>query len=346
MDAQLDIRKNGRSPKSSGVVYVLRNPYATSAEGTALLKIGGSSRSAYQRARELSSATGVPGKFDVVCEVPTKNWRQLENLVHRDLRKIRRSKEFFEVSVDTAIAQIKRVNARIDFLKENNGPYSECSSELELESGACFVSTARGVKVFYDRQFMGNLLYDDTSAFYELLLPGCSDEILYNEIFCLPGQGNKWSRFAVERCAMKRAAWITKIIARFLNPSVFMHKREDIYLAKVFGIHIATINARRRKTGWFKKKEELYYDWKKENYRSDLSIIENLGCDISLSESHFCEDVHPFEFGTTDISKRYVQDHVRRHVRAYSSMSDQMWQLHVEVLNYCFKFRLSLDTPT
>lgn len=90
-----------------GSVYVLSNPGHDD-----LVKIGWTTRSAATRAGELSSATGVPDDFAVEYETETANPQAVEQTVHDRLadRKVNRSREFFEVTPETARRTIERVN--------------------------------------------------------------------------------------------------------------------------------------------------------------------------------------------------------------------------------------------
>ena len=85
--------------EEAGTVYVLTNP-----EHEHLVKVGYTTRSAQTRARELSSATGVPGDFSVAYEASTPTPRAVEQAAHNRLsdHKVKRNREFFEVSPQTA----------------------------------------------------------------------------------------------------------------------------------------------------------------------------------------------------------------------------------------------------
>ena len=85
--------------EEAGTVYVLTNP-----EHEHLVKVGYTTRSAQTRARELSSATGVPGDFSVAYEASTPTPRAVEQAAHSRLsdHKVKRNREFFEVSPQTA----------------------------------------------------------------------------------------------------------------------------------------------------------------------------------------------------------------------------------------------------
>lgn len=86
--------------KRVGWVYALRN----GAFKRSLLKIGMTTSSPHQRARELESATGVPGRFDLVYFVHTINCAMAEFQVHAKLADYRTSGEFFEVPISIVVS--------------------------------------------------------------------------------------------------------------------------------------------------------------------------------------------------------------------------------------------------
>jgi T5orf172 domain len=89
----------------TGWVYILAND---SMPG--LLKIGYTIRTPQERARELSSATGVPKPFRVAYAWETKNPKALEASVHIRLDRFRvnGNREFFYISVSKAKAAIQK----------------------------------------------------------------------------------------------------------------------------------------------------------------------------------------------------------------------------------------------
>jgi hypothetical protein len=84
-----------RDAQKAGSVYVLTNPGHEH-----LVKIGYTTRDAATRAKELSSATGVPGDFEVAYETRSQNPQAVEQAVHKRLanHKVTRNREFFEVT--------------------------------------------------------------------------------------------------------------------------------------------------------------------------------------------------------------------------------------------------------
>src|SRR5512136_2855082 len=86
-----------------GFVYILVNPSANE-----FLKIGKTERDPEERARELSSATGVPAPFYVAFQSYFQDCTRAEAFVHERLAKHRvaNNKEFFRVPLRQAIEAI------------------------------------------------------------------------------------------------------------------------------------------------------------------------------------------------------------------------------------------------
>ncbi|MGI5473345.1 GIY-YIG nuclease family protein [Streptomyces sp. CA-132043] len=90
--------------RSTGFVYVQRNPAFPD-----MLKIGYSDRLAEDRARDLSR-TSVPFPFEVLFRALSSRPEEVERAVHRLLtaQRVSANREFFRVSLDTAIAAIRQ----------------------------------------------------------------------------------------------------------------------------------------------------------------------------------------------------------------------------------------------
>ena len=75
-----------------------------------LVKIGYSARDATKRVREINAATGVPAPYNLEFEVYVEDPEGHEKRIHQILEKCRLQprKEFFQCSVDEAIASVKR----------------------------------------------------------------------------------------------------------------------------------------------------------------------------------------------------------------------------------------------
>lgn len=94
--------KENCGDSTEGYVYVMTN---SSIEGQ--VKIGKTTRDPYERAKELSSATGVPTPFVVVYYKPFKDCHFAEKMIHQYLEKkgyrISNNREFFNMSIPDAI---------------------------------------------------------------------------------------------------------------------------------------------------------------------------------------------------------------------------------------------------
>ena len=88
-----------------GWVYVLTNPAFPG-----LVKIGCTSRTPEDRARELSSGTGVPARYVVAWACPVTDWQGVEARTHGKLHACRPNghREFFRCSVDVARREIEK----------------------------------------------------------------------------------------------------------------------------------------------------------------------------------------------------------------------------------------------
>jgi hypothetical protein len=96
--------------KRVGWLYVLRN----AAFAEQLFKIGRTNRPPWQRASEISSATGVPSRFEVVYYVHVTDTVPAERHVHSvlgDFRKAR-GKEFFLAPLSEAVFALDDAAAR------------------------------------------------------------------------------------------------------------------------------------------------------------------------------------------------------------------------------------------
>lgn len=203
----------------SGVVYILRNPYFVGLTGTPLLKIGGSSRSGRMRARELSSATGVPGSFEVLHEFETNNWAHLEALAFSELKQYRRAGEFFEVDFAQAVTCITSIKDRLQYLITAPDYCRDSDSLAGATSRVTFIGNPKNsiLDIVCDGLSVGQLMSDSTSAHYSLYDNGSCEEILSAEIFSVPSRRAKWSKAAVSHNSKRRASWIAQIMQAFLR---------------------------------------------------------------------------------------------------------------------------------
>nr|WP_313011758.1 GIY-YIG nuclease family protein [Brucella intermedia] len=104
------------SEKKEGYVYVLSNPAIPG-----LVKIGRTTRRPSDRVRELNSASGVALPFKLEASIRTKYPNWTEKLLHLalDRYRVNQKREFFELSVDEAVAICRRCvrMSKAEFLK-------------------------------------------------------------------------------------------------------------------------------------------------------------------------------------------------------------------------------------
>ena len=114
-----------RIEKFDGCVYILSNP---SMPG--LLKIGMTEHDAFERAKELSSATAVPEPYLVEAYITCSNPATNEAAVHRSLSNIRKpNREFFAVSLEDAVGVLEAVvGKRMDFQRQQRDAWSPPST--------------------------------------------------------------------------------------------------------------------------------------------------------------------------------------------------------------------------
>jgi predicted transport protein len=94
---------------SAGYVYILFNPGLREN----YLKIGLTTRTPAERARELSSATGVPKPFEVAYSIRVGDCLACERFVHQRLGQYRAGKEFFEISLEDAQRVVDEAATRV-----------------------------------------------------------------------------------------------------------------------------------------------------------------------------------------------------------------------------------------
>lgn len=91
-----------QNPQQAGWVYVITNPAMPH-----LVKVGLTSKTPEERAKELK-ATGVPYAHQVRYKMRCYQFAQIEKQAHAILSEYRADKEWFECSVETAIAAIRQ----------------------------------------------------------------------------------------------------------------------------------------------------------------------------------------------------------------------------------------------
>jgi len=128
----------------NGYVYVLMNPSMEN-----LVKIGKSAKDPKDRAKELSSATGVPTPFVVVYDCYFENCTQAEIYVHTFLEnkgfRVSKSREFFEIPIKDAIDAVMKAQEHFgefipndeNLIAEEEGLFSE-NTEDDLLSNLTY----------------------------------------------------------------------------------------------------------------------------------------------------------------------------------------------------------------
>jgi tetratricopeptide (TPR) repeat protein len=113
-------------PQDPGYVYALFNP---SAEG--LVKIGRTSKNPEERAKELSSGTGVPTPFVVIYQAYFDDCTAAEIFVHTLLedKRVSENREFYRVSNTEAVQAI--LEAEKEYSKDNTGLKSKGTEKFE-----------------------------------------------------------------------------------------------------------------------------------------------------------------------------------------------------------------------
>jgi hypothetical protein len=103
---------------SQGYIYILLN---RAFQGNNF-KIGMTSKTPQERAREISSATGVPRPFEVLYEQLVVDCEAAERILHMRLHAYRSTKnrEFFELPLKTAIKTLEEVADEVGRLEEES----------------------------------------------------------------------------------------------------------------------------------------------------------------------------------------------------------------------------------
>jgi len=111
-----------RRAQRAGRVYVLRNEHMREL----LVKVGKTVREAENRAKELTKATGVPGKYHVLVQEYVYDVDYAERLIHDRLMsyRLQPNREFFqlpyELAIRTVISICAQVNRERDISKASN----------------------------------------------------------------------------------------------------------------------------------------------------------------------------------------------------------------------------------
>jgi hypothetical protein len=116
---------------TAGYVYILINP---SLNG--IVKIGKTQNSPDERAKELSSATGVPTPFFVAYQAYFKDCSAAEVFVHTRLEnnRLADNREFFRASVQKAIETVREAESILGVMLESETSLGLGSGENSTQS--------------------------------------------------------------------------------------------------------------------------------------------------------------------------------------------------------------------
>lgn len=109
-----------------GYIYLLSNSYVPK-----LVKFGYTDRDPETRASELSTPTGVPGKWQVKKSWLVPDAYEIEQKVFSALSNHRKTGEFFELNVDTAIGKIEALLVEWQIIESASGLSAAGYRELE-----------------------------------------------------------------------------------------------------------------------------------------------------------------------------------------------------------------------
>jgi|TARA_B100001971_G_scaffold205701_1_gene223519 hypothetical protein len=98
------INQEWKTTDQFGFIYIMSNP-----SFPYLLKIGKTTRTTIERAKEISSSSGVPTSFKIDYEIRTSSLDDAEKNIHKQLDKYRHRKEreFFKLPLNQAIIIVK-----------------------------------------------------------------------------------------------------------------------------------------------------------------------------------------------------------------------------------------------
>jgi hypothetical protein len=95
---------------AEGYIYILLNRAFQNDH----YKIGMTTKTPEERARELSSATGIPRDFEVLYEQRVTDCERAERLLHRRLSQYRSTgKEFFQIPLKAAVKALEDVATKL-----------------------------------------------------------------------------------------------------------------------------------------------------------------------------------------------------------------------------------------
>jgi hypothetical protein len=128
---------------AEGYIYILFNRAFQNDH----YKIGMTTKTPEERARELSAATGVPRDFEVLYEQRVTDCERAERLLHSNLRQYRsaNNREFFQIPLKAAIKALEGVADEIGRIEDSTAGRAEAprADEEAAPSGEITIMTAR-----------------------------------------------------------------------------------------------------------------------------------------------------------------------------------------------------------
>jgi hypothetical protein len=128
-----------------GFIYILIND---SMNG--IIKIGSTVINAQERAKQISSNTGVPTPFKVAYELYVQDYKVFEKKVHDHLAdfRVNPNREFFNYPLYKAIKLIEELNSRIYAANEDKFEAMEILPYLHEKYGEYIVPTISSIRIY------------------------------------------------------------------------------------------------------------------------------------------------------------------------------------------------------
>lgn len=194
---------------TSGYVYVLINPAMKG-----LVKIGRTTDSSESRARQISSATGVPMEFVVAFEVKVSDVHEVERRAHSQLSayRVTESREFFRVGLKTVISMLMALEGEFAVQVQKHAP--ACNGSIEdlifgsrqsgSPSGAGATNNRDAGRVSKEEPSFGPHLVRDLVAAEAALASGDAEEMIA-AIKRLGGRGEMAQKLCLAAAKLGRA---------------------------------------------------------------------------------------------------------------------------------------------
>lgn len=138
---------------SAGFVYILTND-----SYNGLIKIGNTILSAQERAKQLSSATGVPTPFRVAYEVYVNDCESIEKMIHSELDdfRVNPNREFFKYPLNKAIMILETMSKNNHTNKNMDYEALEILPDLKRKHGTSINPEISSVRIYqtYERVYL------------------------------------------------------------------------------------------------------------------------------------------------------------------------------------------------